>query len=317
MRADTEAMETLLTRALPALAGSIAPGGAAEDLLRAVTEHTPVGMFLSDERGACRFVNRRWCDLTGLSPEQAAGEGWAQALHPDDRDRVAEEWQQAAVEGRDSVISYRFRRPDGAVVWIDGYASAFHDAEGELAGWIGACLDVSAHRRAQTELWTQAHTDALTGLPNRRALDELLPRAGDPDRDLPSLILIDIDHFKEINDRYGHPIGDRVLVRVAETLRTRVRQSDLAVRLGGDEFAVLVHTDNPLPLARDLLGAIQTLRIDCAGTTLAVTASAGSATAGECHNSGSSLIEAADHALYRAKHSGRNRCVAHGQLVAA
>jgi diguanylate cyclase (GGDEF)-like protein/PAS domain S-box-containing protein len=307
-------METLLSRALPALAGSIVSGGAAEDLLRAVTEHTPVGMFLSDVEGDCRFVNRRWCELTGLSPEQAAGDGWAQAVHPEDRERVAAEWQQAAVEGRDSVISYRFRKPDGRVVWIDGYASAFHDADGRLTGWVGACLDVSAHRRTQTALWTQAHTDALTRLPNRRALDELL--AGDLEQGESALILIDLDHFKEINDKYGHPAGDRVLVGVAETLRKRVRQSDLAVRLGGDEFAVLVHAENPLPLARDLLRAIRAVRIDCTGTLVSVTASAGSATAHGCRTGNSNMIEAADHALYRAKHAGRNRCVGDDQLVA-
>jgi len=308
-------METLLSRALPALAGSIVPGGAAEDLLRAVTAHTPVGIFLSDERGGCRFVNGRWCELTGLSPEQAAGDGWAQALHPEDRERVAAEWQRAAAEGRDSVISYRFRRPDGRVVWIDGYASAFHDADGRLTGWVGACLDVSAHRRTQTELWTQAHTDPLTGLPNRRTLDALL--AGGLERDKPSLIMIDLDHFKEINDRHGHPAGDRVLVGVAETLRKRLRRSDIAVRFGGDEFAVLVDADDPLPLARDLLRAIRAIRINCHGTKIAVTASAGSATAGGRRTGNGGLIEAADHALYRAKHAGRNRCVAHDQLAAA
>ena len=278
-----------------------------------MTAHTPVGIFLSDERGGCRFVNGRWCELTGLSPEQAAGDGWAQALHPEDRERVAAEWKRAADEGRDSVISYRFLRADGRVVWIDGYASAFHDADGRLAGWVGACLDVSAHRRTQTELWTQAHTDALTGLPNRRALDALL--ADGLERGAQSLIMIDLDHFKRINDRHGHPAGDRVLVRVAETLRKRLRRSDIAVRLGGDEFAVLVDLDDPIPLARELLRAIRAIRIDCHGTEIAVTASAGSASGDRTGNRG--LIEAADHALYRAKHAGRNRCVAHNQLAAA
>jgi PAS domain S-box-containing protein len=200
-------METLLSRALPVLAGSIAPGGAAEDLLRALTEHTPVGMFLSDERGGCRFVNGRWCELTGLSLSEALGEGWAAALHPDDRERVAAEWADAATTGRDSVISYRFGRRDGGVVWIDGYASAFHDQQGRLAGWIGACLDVSAHRRTESELRTQARTDSLTGLPNRRALDELLELVGSGEQGALSLILIDLDGFKAINDRHGHLDG--------------------------------------------------------------------------------------------------------------
>jgi len=310
-------MEKLLSRSLPELAGSITPGGAAENLLRAVTEHTPVGIFVSDEQGSCRFVNGRWCELTGLTPDQAAGAGWVDAVHPDDRDRVAVEWEQAAVEGRDSVISYRFLTPHGSVVWIDGYASAFHDVTGKHTGWVGACLDVSAHRRTQADLWTQAHTDALTGLPNRRALDELLSADGGLDRTTISLVLLDLDHFKQINDTYGHPAGDQVLVAVADALRKRVRDSDFPIRLGGDEFAVLVRTDTPLPLVHDLLEAIRAVRIECGGATILVTASVGVATAGEHETSGVSLLEAADHALYRAKRDGRDRCYAGGDSLAA
>jgi diguanylate cyclase (GGDEF)-like protein/PAS domain S-box-containing protein len=310
-------MEKLLSRALPELAGSITAGGAAENLLRAVTEHTPVGIFLSDEHGSCRFVNARWCELAGLTQDQAAGDGWAQALHPDDCERVAKEWQQAAVEGRDSIISYRFQRRDGHVVWIDGYASAFYDVEGKHTGWIGACMDVSAHRRTQADLWTQAHTDPLTGLPNRRALDELLSPDGGLDRSKLSLVLIDLDHFKEINDTYGHPVGDQVLIAVADALRSRVRDSDFPIRLGGDEFAVLVRTNQPIPLVKDLLSAIRAVRITCGDSTIAVTASAGTAAMSERDASDFNLFETADHALYRAKRQGRDTYTAHPQLKAA
>jgi diguanylate cyclase (GGDEF)-like protein/PAS domain S-box-containing protein len=145
-------MEARLTQVLPVLARSIAAGGPAEDLVRALTAHTPVGVFLSDRAGACRFVNQRWCDLTGLSFEQALGDGWAAALHPDDRERVGAEWAAAAAEGRDSVIGYRFQRPNGSVAWIEGYASAFRNPAGELVGWIGSCLDVTAYRLAELDL---------------------------------------------------------------------------------------------------------------------------------------------------------------------
>jgi diguanylate cyclase (GGDEF)-like protein/PAS domain S-box-containing protein len=304
-------METPLSQALPALAGSLSAGGAAEGLLRALTEHTPVGVFLSDTNGACKFVNHRWCELTGLTVDQALGDGWATALHPDDRERVQLEWSAAAEEERDSVISYRFRRPDGTDVWIDGYASAFHDSSGDLVGWVGACLDVSSHRRVQLALWTQAQTDSLTGLPNRRAFDELLeasidnlPCGGEPF----SLILLDIDHFKRVNDTYGHPAGDRALIAVAQTLQARLREGDHAVRLGGDEFAIVARTRNPRDLAVQLLAAIRDTRIDVGGHLVCVTASAGTASAENGANDPAGLIQGADHSLYRAKQRGRN-CV--------
>lgn len=145
-------MEARLAQVLPALSGSLDAGDAAGDLLGALTAHTPVGVFLSDADGGCRFVNRRWCELAGLEVEEALGYGWAEALHPDDRKRVSLEWDMAAAEGRDSIIAYRFLRRDGSVAWIEGYASAFRDQSGQLLGWIGSCLDVTAHHLAELEL---------------------------------------------------------------------------------------------------------------------------------------------------------------------
>ena len=82
---------------------------ASGEILRALTGHTPVGIFVSDIDGACIYVNDRWCELAGLKREDALGDGWAAALHPDDAERVRAEWAQAAHAERDSVAEYRFR----------------------------------------------------------------------------------------------------------------------------------------------------------------------------------------------------------------
>jgi diguanylate cyclase (GGDEF)-like protein/PAS domain S-box-containing protein len=145
-------LEWWLLEILPALRGFLDGAGPSDSLLHALTSHTPSGVFLSDADGACRFVNERWCELAGLSFEQAIGDGWVEALHPEDRERVAAEWQVAAAEQRESVISYRFQRPDGSTTWIDGYASAFHDQDGSLVGWVGSCVDLTAYHAAQVEL---------------------------------------------------------------------------------------------------------------------------------------------------------------------
>jgi PAS domain S-box-containing protein len=110
--------------------------------------HTPVGIFISSAEGGCLYVNERWCALTGLSPEQALGNGWASALHPDDAARVNREWAEAGAHGRDSVVEYRFVRPDGTVSWIEGYAAALRDQEGRVIGWVGTCLDFTARKEA-------------------------------------------------------------------------------------------------------------------------------------------------------------------------
>ncbi len=98
------------------------------------------------------YVNDRWCDLTGLTPEQAQGDGWRVALHPDDASRVNEEWAEALADGRDSVVEYRFVRPDGSVSWIEGYAANVRDEDGRVIGWVGTCLDFTARKAAEIEL---------------------------------------------------------------------------------------------------------------------------------------------------------------------
>ncbi len=120
-----------------------------EDLFEVLATHTPVGIFVSSAEGGCVYVNERWCELTGLTPEQAMGDGWAVALHPDDAERVNREWAEAAVAGRDSVVEYRFVRPDGAVSWIEGYAATLRDRGGRVVGWVGTCLDYTARKEAE------------------------------------------------------------------------------------------------------------------------------------------------------------------------
>src|SRR5262249_7213745 len=112
-----------------------------EELFMSLAAHAPVGVFVSDTTGACAFVNQRWCELAGLAADDALGDGWIAAIHPDDLDRVLREWSSASAAGRDSVIEYRFLRPDGSVRWIQGFAAAHRGADGQIIGWVGTCLD--------------------------------------------------------------------------------------------------------------------------------------------------------------------------------
>ena len=124
----------------------------AKEMLRALTAHTPYGIFRSNAEGACEYVNARWCELSGLSFGDALGEGWKRALHPDDAERVLAEWAEASRVGRDSVVEYRFLRPDGTVTWIEGFATALRNERGSLTGWVGTCLDLTARKQVDEEL---------------------------------------------------------------------------------------------------------------------------------------------------------------------
>jgi diguanylate cyclase (GGDEF)-like protein len=185
---------------------------------------------------------------------------------------------------------------------------------------------VASHRRAfalELELVRDARTDALTGLDNRRAMQERgalelqrASRAGVP----VALILCDIDHFKTINDRYGHEAGDAVLCTLASTLRAALRATDLLSRWGGEEFlAVLIDTD-----ARRAAEVAERMRAGVAATPLAgiaerVTISIGVATRQDVVDvvmTWELLLHEADAQLYRAKSAGRNRVISPQSSVA-
>lgn len=160
-----------------------------------------------------------------------------------------------------------------------------------------------------------AETDGLTGILNRGALEQRatsMLAALSPQQSLP-LILLDIDHFKSINDRHGHVAGDEVLKETARRLRTTLRPTDVIARFGGEEFAVLL-ADSKMPpgqIAERLRGALlaSPFALDT-GATLEVTASFGVAEMAPAAGSWTDLVEAADQALYEAKAAGRNRVVA-------
>ena len=160
-----------------------------------------------------------------------------------------------------------------------------------------------------------ATTDSLTNLPNQRALRTRLQdvqarhdRGGSPF----SLLFLDIDHFKRVNDTYGHPAGDEILRRVAGVLSDRVRKVDLAARYGGEEFAVLLEgadKEGALIMAERIRTAVAAMDLGDLGMSTAVTVSVGIASVPvDCADT-DSLIATADEALYRAKSEGRNRCV--------
>jgi diguanylate cyclase (GGDEF)-like protein/PAS domain S-box-containing protein len=126
--------------------------GSNEELFRALSTHTPVGLFVSNANGGCVYVNGRWCELAGLTAAEAMGDGWSVALHPDDSARVGNEWAEASADGRDSIVEYRFRRPGGGVSWIQGFASALRDRRGQVVGWVGTCLDLTDRRQVEAAL---------------------------------------------------------------------------------------------------------------------------------------------------------------------
>ena len=171
-------------------------------------------------------------------------------------------------------------------------------------------------RQAAQQLYESSVQDPLTELYNRRFFDQRLREeyafATRHQRPL-SVIIVDLDHFKRVNDSYGHPGGDEVLRQVGRLVKRCVRQEDVACRLGGEEFGVIVRSDGregSRAVAERMRKRIEETLVPFREHLIQVTASAGIATAAppHMHESPAALFAAADEALYRAKGAGRNRC---------
>lgn len=187
--------------------------------------------------------------------------------------------------------------------------------DGHLRQVIISFIDISERQQQKLQLEQLASTDTLTGLATRRHLLEQagheLARAHRSGRPL-ALILFDVDHFKSVNDRFGHDTGDQVLRRIGELLRSELREIDIAARWGGEEFCVLLPDTNSqaaVEIAERLCAAVENTSMTSPdGAPLPVTASFGVVLSKLEDDDFSRLVNAADKAMYQAKHEGRN-CV--------
>jgi diguanylate cyclase (GGDEF)-like protein/PAS domain S-box-containing protein len=259
--------------------------------------------------GEIKAVNEAMCNLTGFSEQELIGTRmplpfWPPELHSEN---LAISHQ--IVESLGGTFEVTLMRKTGERFVAEVTAEFAFDRTGESIGLVNTVRDVSVQREQQHELELLARTDSLTGLANRYVLQESLDReaalALRHDRSL-ALILLDLDWFKQVNDRHGHPVGDAVLVEVARRLSETVRSGEVLARVGGEEFAWLIPgaTEAEAAIAADRArSAIATVPFATAGP---LTMSAG---VGFMHRPSDpdALYRLADRALYDAKQRGRNR----------
>ncbi|MBT0773840.1 EAL domain-containing protein [Kineosporia sp. J2-2] len=203
-----------------------------------------------------------------------------------------------------------FRDSDGRLMQVEMHASALRDSAGKLQVIVSHYLDVTEKHQHEEALRRQAREDALTGLLGRRAFEADLNGLVAGYRDQVSVIYIDVDKFKHVNDSYGHSAGDEVLRTIGDRLRGVVPDTAVVARLGGDEFAVAVvgTTGAAEDLAMTVAGCFQEAFVLPGGRKLAVTASVGLSLAGEALAAGAeATLQSADMAMYAAKQNGRAR----------
>ncbi|WEK49955.1 MAG: diguanylate cyclase [Candidatus Kaistia colombiensis] len=254
------------------------------------------------------YFSDSWYKILGYQRdevEQCEG-SWDLLRHPDDkienRRRVGDH-----LEGRTPrySIEQRFRHKNGEWIWVlDRGSVVERDADGRPLRAVGTLQDISRRRARQEELDRRAHHDSLTGLANRTSLSESFERWNAEKRGF-SFVLIDLDDFKPINDRFGHQFGDHVLLAIADRIRACLGKGDIAARIGGDEFALLIHAppaDAELA-ARRLVERISE-SIGFADSLVTTGASIGIAAVSEGAPDFESAYRLADIALYDAKAAG-------------
>lgn len=123
-----------------------------DGLLQTLHKVSSVGIFRTDPEGLCFYANPRWCEISGVSPEQAKGTGWVESLDPEDRDRVAKEWQEAAENGGSFQSEYRFLHPGGKTTWVLGQAEAEKNSSGKVIGYVGTITDITESKQVKEDL---------------------------------------------------------------------------------------------------------------------------------------------------------------------
>lgn len=273
------------------------------------------GIWDWDLDSGALYVSQRWASMLGLAQRQIGEtpEGWFALVHPDDLPGLRQAIDEH-VAGRSAWIrhEYRIRQCDASYLWVLARGILEQDAMGHRR-LAGSQTDVSERKRFQQQLEQSARCDPLTGLSNRTHLNQLLHQTAQRlSRSVgrhAALLFIDLDRFKLINDSLGHAAGDRVLVAVAERLKTCLRSTDHLARFGGDEFVMLLDDlvrseDAELVAAR----VLATLRepLVCGNRSLIVNASIGVAPLLPGQGLETAL-QAADIALYNAKDDGKAR----------
>jgi diguanylate cyclase (GGDEF)-like protein/PAS domain S-box-containing protein len=283
-----------------------------EEMFRELADNIPEALWIRDsEQQTLQYVNPAWQKLSGLCAAPGDPiEKIYQTIHPDDLQRVTHERRNTPIAHASN--EYRLMRPDQSVRWIHARTFPIANPLGKAPWLVEIIEDVTQRKEVQRQLVHLARHDALTGLPNRSFLYESLREAlvrAEENQLVVSLLLLDIDDFKNVNDTLGHTIGDAVLREFAARLATCVRPGDTAGRLGGDEFAVIVLTPTNSSGAVDVANRIRTSLqspLVLEDKNISVTASIGIATYPTDTSDLEALVRYADAAMYDAKASGRN-----------
>ncbi len=295
---------------------------ASEERYAVAARATDDGLWDWDLRRGTTYYSDRCREMLGCDATASGPDVLLSAVHPDDVAQVRAVLSRERLRAGPVEVEHRLRAADGPYRWVQCRAIAISVAGQPAHRLVGSLSDIDDRKVLEEQLRRRALHDAVTGLPNRTHFLDRLRSALATDASSAgsaaegfTVLFLDVDGFKGVNDSLGHAIGDQLLVAVAEKLRTAIRTQDIAARFGGDEFAVLLHTCD-LPAALRVVERIQRAVAEpllLPTDEVRVTASIGIAVAEPGSTiTADDILRDADAAMYRAKAAGRGSWALHG-----
>lgn len=270
-----------------------------------IIENAPNLVWRAGLNAKCDYFNKTWLSFTGRTMEQEYGDGWAEGVHCDDLQRCVQTYQENFRNRTPFEMEYRLKRADGEWRWINDRGVPFYTDDGLFAGYIGSCVDVTD--KVEGYLYKEmAQKDSLTGVLSRQYLISQLQRSltNAVQKNLSlTIALMDIDHFKSINDIYGHLAGDNALKLFTAVVQRQIRETDLLGRYGGDEFVIVFRyasMDTAKAVMKRINDTLKNVALRINGVDIILSMSAGLSDLRD-GNTEMQLLEAADQRMYAEK----------------
>ena len=282
--------------------------------LKSIYNELPDVFYRTNMQGIITMISPSCFDVNGYRQQEMLGTAMSDYyVTPEERQKIV----QAITDGggKATGVEAGLKHKDGTTVWISTNAFIRFDADHQPISVDGVARDISGRKRMEDQLTALARTDGLTGVYNRSyfmdksdAVIEVMRRYQHP----ASMMMLDLDHFKKINDNYGHHVGDLALLAFTKACRQEIRESDVLGRLGGEEFGLLLpetSIQNAQVLAERIRKATAAIEVPLGDRMIGITVSIGLVELSAEDLSLSSVMRRADLAMYQAKERGRNQVV--------
>ncbi|MCX5829617.1 MAG: PAS domain S-box protein [Deltaproteobacteria bacterium] len=289
---------------------------ASEERYRAIIENIGDGYYEVDLKGHVQFMNDSCARITGVPHHKLIGVNFKEFAVEEDEGELYRIFHRVFMTGEpEKGLVTRVNRPDGKEQYVEISVSLQKDSKGKPTGFMGILHDVTERRKAEETIQWMAYHDALTGLPNRILFHDRLAVAliqAKRNREQLAVMMLDLDKFKEINDSYGHYMGDCILCAFVECVKKQLREGDTVARMGGDEFMILLpgirKIEDLEKLGQKIIEAFQ-VPVEVGERSFVIRTSLGIALYPRDGQDFDTLVKKADMAMYQAKKLGGNKYI--------